>query len=763
MSRTAFFAYPAEPPGIGDSVSEASKTARTGEVALRPWPSLNIYGLKIDRLIREKIRGADFLLADITHPNFNVYYEIGYCVGAGKPFVPTVNSSIMGFTQNVNMTGLFDTTGQLRYQNGEELYEKILAVEPEAWLNHYIHDRDHAQPLFLLDSLRKTDFRNYIVQTIGSVGVQMRVFDPDEVPRLALNKAIAEVSSSTGVVIPLLSPDIEDSLRHNLRAAFLAGLSHALAVEPLIIQYDNTPAPVDFRDYIKTDRSRREVKQSVGEYCQATLVRNQQRRPVIGRRKRTLLEKIDIGSSAAENESPRLADYFVRTAEFARALRSAGAIVVGRKGSGKSAVFFQVFDDKASDRRNLVIDLRPASHNLSELREQLLSAMSVGLFDHTIAAFWQYIVYTEILLKVREVMLPKAKYNFRLLEKMRDIEEKFRLTEEMVAADFTSRLDLVVQLLIGALEQLPRDQGLKEGLTNLLYEGQLPDLRDTIVDLASDFDSIVFLFDNIDKGWPARGVEEPDVRMVRHLIGVLDKIQRELQRKKLGLQYLLFLRSDVYERLVEETSDRGKYNLIKVDWSDASQLEHLIRMRVLSGVDARDEAAAWEAVNPALGNGRSAVEEMIRSSLMRPRFLIDLCEKAVSFAINRGHTRVEEDDVHDAIAQHSRYLVSEFGYEVRDTSGVSEKLFLSFIGQSDMLTEDEVCEILKKTTTKLKDRELIQLLMWYGFLGIPDAQGRPIFIYDRDYDMRRLEAEREKHGDEILFMINPAFLRGLER
>jgi hypothetical protein len=61
----------------------------------------------------------------------------------------------------------------------------------------------------------------------------------------------------------------------------------------------------------------------------------------------------------------------------------------------------------------------------------------------------------------------------------------------------------------------------------------------------------------------------------------------------------------------------------------------------------------------------------------------------------------------------------------------------------------------------LTARRIIELLVWYGFLGIPDSKGKPIFIYDREYDMRRLQADEQLQGDDLLYIVNPAFLRGL--
>jgi hypothetical protein len=758
----AFFAYPAEPNAIRTTIADAvGQLNGSSQLKVTPWESLPIIGLKLDRLIRERISEVDFLIADITFPNFNVYYEIGYCFGSKKPVIPTVNRAYSSSIGHVNLTGIFDTIGQLRYENADQLAAQLKEHKLQDHISSFFQPKDHSQPLFLLDTFRKIDFRNWIVQSITNSSVNVRRFDPDETPRLGLQISIAAITSSTGVIIPLLADAIEDSLRHNLRASFLAGLSHGYGLEPLIPQYEALPAPIDFRDFIDTSRTRKEVTQVVEEYCADVLIRNQQRGTPQPIAQRSLLERIDLGSSTAEYEYQRLGLYFVRTAEFARAMRSPGALVVGRKGSGKSAIFYQAFAETVSDRRNLVVDLNPASHNLSELREELLRVMAVGVFDHTIAAFWQYIFYAEILLKLRETLLPKAKYNLTLLNQIRELEEKYGLTDEMVEGDFTARLAQAVRLVIDGLKRVG-GKDYRSYLTNLLFESHIPALRDTIVELGSDFNKIVLLFDNLDKGWPARKIETHDIRMIQHLIAVLNKIQRELQRKGTEFQYMLFLRRDVYEQLVEETADRGKHNLVVVDWSDKHQLVHLINQRVISSFASEEQDAAWRVVNPILDDGRPAMAHIIESSLMRPRFLIELTEAAISFAINRGHQEVTAKDVQDALEHHSIYLVSFFGYELRDVSGISDKIFYNFIGEGDRLSEAEIGPILARTQNGLPAKEAIAMLLWYGFLGIPDAAGNPVYIYDLDYDMRRLEAERDRRGPDVRYFVNCAFLRGLE-
>lgn len=759
---SAFFAYPAANPIVRDAIRGAAELPQPNGLVVQLWEDMNILGFKLDNLIRERIDSADFLAADITYPNHNVFYEIGFAMARGKPVLPTVNFAITASSETIRKIGLFDTTGYASYNNAEELKERLSEWSAMGWRNNYSPKRNFAQPLFVLDPLKKTDFRNWIFHAIDESEVNYRAFDPAEVPRLTAAQSITEVSSSAGLIIPLLSPEVVDAETHNLRAGFLLGLGHGFGLEALVIQYENSPAPIDYRDFIRNSTSRIETLRHVSEYCQETLVRNQRPEKKAASNKGNLLSKIDLGSSSAENEASYLDQYFVETAEFSRALRAEGAIVTGRKGSGKSAIYLQILEHhRASGPRRCVVDLRPASHDLSEMREALLSVMSAGVFDHTVAAFWQYIVYFEILLKLRELAVPKAKNDFATQTMLAELEDQFDLSDQVVSGDFTSRLKSAVDEVVKKAAASENAEKLRSELTNYMFEKPIPALRDAIVKLSTYCDSIHILIDDLDKGWPPRRVEKQDVTMVKHLIETLNKVGRDLAKRAVDVQHLLFLRSDIYERLVEITSDRGKYNAINVDWSDPLQLENLILVRVATSVDEDEEEEAWRAINPPMSGG-GAINRMISSSLMRPRFLIDICERALSFAINRGHRTVEDLDVEHALEQMSLYLVSDFGYEMRDIAGTPEDIFYLFIGAPERILPSELETILSQINLGMPTGEVIDLLLWYGFLGIFGKNGARVFIYDRAYDIRRLDAERRSRLDNLEYAVNPAFLRGLQ-
>lgn len=762
MQEIGFVAYPEASKIVTDAILGAIELPCQNGLKFKPWQKMNIVGFKVDDLIRDEINGATVLAADITYPNPNVFYEIGYAIGVGKPVIPIVNVAIDRSVQRIQKIGLFDTLGWATYNNAEDLHDLLSKWNSSAWASTYTRKKNHSQPLFILDTLKKTDFRNHIFHAVENSHLQFRSFDPSEVPRLTAAQAIAEVSSSAGIILPLLSLEVVDAEMHNLRASFALGLAHGFSVEALVIQYEHQPAPLDFRDFITNSTYKKETENHVEKFSGEVLIWNQK---AVSRDKTTelgLLNEIDLGSPTAENEVQNLTYYFVKTAEFSRALRAEGAVVIGRKGAGKSAVYLQVADTLSRNRKACIVDLRPASHNLSEMREAVLSVVSAGVFDHTIAAFWQYILYVEIILKIREIALPASRNDFQIQERIRKVEDDFSLGENVVSGDFTSRLDTVVHEVIAATKKVDDATELRERITNFMFENPIPSLRDAVSSFRDFSDEIIVLIDDLDKGWPPRQVESQDVSLVKHLIEVLNRIQRDLGKRDINFKHLIFLRSDIYERLVEETSDRGKYNVISVDWSDPEQLKHLLRQRLISGIDSSSHDAAWEAINPAMGDGTDAITTMIENSLRRPRFLIDLCERTLSFAINRGHAAVTIEDVNEGLRQMSLYLVSDFGYEMRDIAGTPEDIFYSFIGSNTVLSEQELHHLLNNDRLGLGIPETIDLLLWYGFLGIVGESRKPIFIYDRAYDIRRLEAERLQIKGDVHYAVNPAFLLGLQ-
>ena len=97
-----------------------------------------------------------------------------------------------------------------------------------------------------------------------------------------------------------------------------------------------------------------------------------------------------------------LALYYLNIDQFERALRGEVNLVVGRKGSGKTALFIRLRDTIRADRRNIVVDLKPEGYQLIRIKEDILEYLSDGARQHLITAFWEYLIYLEIAYKLLE-------------------------------------------------------------------------------------------------------------------------------------------------------------------------------------------------------------------------------------------------------------------------------------------------------------------------------------------------------------------------
>jgi hypothetical protein len=762
--RTAFFAYPAQPADLAVTISSAitaSNASETG-IKIQGWPQLPVFGANIADEVRKGIKYADVLVADITRPNLNVYYEIGYAVGEGRTVAPVLNASFANASQAVQRDGIFDNIGYQSYENHEQLRAALASLPEHNLQELYAKPINFQQPLFVLQSFRKTDFLNSLVSAVKDARVHFRSFDPAEIPRLSAVSMIAEISASSGVMVPLLPTHIDDYERHNLRAAFVAGLSHGLQRQTLIIQQqgDGNPVPADFRDLVTT-LSMDAIPQAVEQFARNSLILTQTAPKASATRKKSRLQVLALGSSAAENEFRTLGDYFVETSEYLRALRGEVKVVAGRKGAGKTAIFFRVRDTVRNRSSSVVVDLKPESHQLSLFREKLLTQVGPGLFDHTLAAFWYFLVLAEILLTIKRSFDHKARYDGRALERsnaIREILEEFEISE---SGDFTMRLSRLEQTLVRELERLQKsgNSASPNAFTNLMFKGGIGKIKEAIVAETSSDATILFLFDNIDKGWPSNGVQEFDVRLVRLLVETLDKVGRDFAVFSREFLSVVFLRNDVYELMVAATPDRQKAGQVRIDWTDRAKLRQVIYQRLIAATGEKDTPfeSLWVKFFPEYISGKPSFDYLLDHCLMRPRFLINIVEYAIANAVNRGHAMVTEADCVDAIAQHSNYLVDDFGYEIRDVSGLSAELLYAFIGSGDLLTYREVIEILKKAGfDEAQSKHALRLMLWYGVLGISSRDGDEKYIYDYDYNERRLVAEVDLQSGDVLYIVNPA-------
>lgn len=767
----AFFAYPARPEFVAETIEQALRNLRdkSGITTVESWRETEIAGRFVADEVLTKIAERAALIADITQLNFNVAYEVGFALAKEKKVVITRHKGISARPPYVHDVGIFDTLGFVEYQNAEELENIVRGVTESAPSLRNIYPINQNVPIYVMEARYRTDPVTRIISRIKKARLHFRSFDPQESPRLSGSDSFEQVAQSHGVLLHLLPEQIFDAPVHNIRVAFLAGLAEGFGKVLLVLQDGEEPVPIDYRDLVQVFTHPSQIDEAIADFATRVTEALQQDRYYEIEKEHTLLERLSFGASAAENEFSELSAYYLETDQFQRALRGEVRLVVGRKGSGKTAIFAQVRDRIRKERQNVVLDLRPDGYQLLKFKEMVLRFLGQGALEHTITAFWEYLLLLEICHKLLEKdRLPHTR-DLRLLEPYRRLSALYESDRYVSEGDFSERLS-------GLLQHITDDYQSKYGtnanvtlsqqeITELLYRHDVNELREQVVEYLRLKRALYLLFDNLDKGWPTHGLTTADITILRALLEATRKLERQLQRREITCYTLAFLRNDVYELLVSETPDRGKEGRVALDWSDPDLLRELVRRRlVYSDMPERPFHDLWPRVCVSHVKGEESSQYLIERSLMRPRALIDLANHCRGFAVNLGHSRIEPEDINKGLAAFSSDLVVDIGYEIRDVMPEAENVLYAFIDEPQTLPASTLLSLLEQNgIASALIPSIINILLWYGVLGVRRLDGSVIYIYTVNYEMPILSGIiRKSEHNGLVYVVNPAFVPGLQ-
>lgn len=764
-----FVAYASKPEMVGQTIEAALRiyeTRHNGN-SFASWQENDIAGRFLVDPILEHIDASQCLVADVTVLNFNVTYEIGYAIGAGKRVILVRNRSIESNEGEIKQVGIYDTLGYQTYANAEDLYQILASLKDFAPLKIEAPANTGA-PVYLLQFPYNTDAQVRIISCVKKARIRYRSFDPTEQSRLSATEAIDNVASSLGVVVPLAPAAMSEARIHNLRGAFIAGLAQGMRKICALIQSGSDPVPLDYRDLVEEFRHPDQINEIIEKFA-LDVTEGLQAQGRVAPPKSGLLASLDMGSSTAENEFVNLGEYYVQTDQFRRALRGEVRIVTGRKGSGKTAVFSQVRDHIRPDRQKIVLDLKPEGYQLRKFKEQVLDLLEEGTREHTVTAFWEYLLLLEVAHKILEKDRSQHLKNHELYEPYQRLAALYRDEKYSQEGDFSERMLRLVERISDEFKRrYPEEQQRRlnrQEVTEFLYLHDIRSLRKELQDYMLLKQGLWILFDNLDKGWSAHGVADTDLLLIRCLLDATRKIEQALSARGVECHTLVFLRQDIYSLVVDSTPDRGKELSVSLDWAEADLLRDMIEERlVYNGLDKRAGfEVLWREICVSLIKGEESSQYLIERSLMRPRFLLNLISHCRGFAVNFGHEKIQVEDVEKGLSAFSTDLIYDIDLEIRDMLPFAEDVLYSFLGHTAQVREQEFVDIFGKRFTPEQARKIVNLLLWYGVLGVMRSNGEIAYIYSVNYDMKRLNAILDKESAESRsFYINPAFWPGLE-
>lgn len=767
ISQTeAFFIYPSDPAILADTVRGAVNQLREhgSSTAWNTWEEMAVGGQIVFCEICKALRGTKLVVANISTLNFNVLFELGFAIGLGKPVLPLRDTSYERDRVLFEDIGLFDTLGYEGFQNSGEIVAAVTRMRTNARPVISQHPKpNHKQPIYVVKSPIETDGSIRLQSALKKSYWGFRTFDSTEMPRLSLHEAFQQVLSSVSVVGHLMDPNRTGATAHNSRVAFVCGLALAAGKHVLMLQEGTITQPIDYRDIIMPYSDPRIINYNIERIVRSTAATVQRIGDHTRPTTRALLERIDLGDVAAENEIQALEHYFVKTPQFQQARQGHARLVIGRKGSGKTAMFYGLREDirtKLSGREILILDLKPEGHQFKLLKETVISPLSEGMQQHTLTAFWHYLLLVEIANQTLRRQSRHAYHDSESLNrfiKLRNLYERHDSLEG--EGDFSERLLRLVDRLIESFQGTNANLQAPD-VTNMLYRGDIGELESVTLEYIDEIDGIWILFDNIDKGFQTQGIDSVDVLIVRCLLEASRKLQRSLERQGLDCFTTVFLRRDVYDHLIDETPDRGKDSTVNVDWSDIQLIEELLLRRFKFEVDELkgEFNTVWSQLFETHVGGESSFAYITNRTFLRPRDVLNFVRKCIHIAVSRSHERVLEEDILTAESEFSMDMYNEIHFEYRDVFPEHQDLLLGFLEVEPRLSMEDVHILfLESKLPEDKWNQGLNMLLWYSFLGVTDGV-HDHYSYQYSYSVPRVRAlNKRKEKNATVFVVHPAF------
>ncbi len=387
-----------------------------------------------------------------------------------------------------------------------------------------------------------------------------------------------------------------------------------------------------------------------------------------------LLESIEnFGTIDAESDE-KLIDYFYQTEVINDLIDYKKSLVIGRKGTGKTAIYkylqhkekdkfspllFRDYPWKLHDKfRNITVSERESYVNswtfffyieifkriivLKDSIKNKRASRKIGLLEKWIKRNWGAIHFDH-----KEVMQPMSKLNWTLNP----------------------------QIMGCGLGSLSKDFSRTEKISGTLSEYNRK-LQGLLMDVLPHFDNEVILaFDELDLAYDIK-----DEEYRNRLIGLLLTSYGFFQTYREKIKIFVFLRSDIFNILDFQDKNKIKDNMVEfLDWDPLSvssklSLKNLIANRIafVAGAKSTNFDRVWNEVfdNTKIGSNKFKWNFIVDRTFLRPRDIIKFINLALDAAKNRlqlqpdSQDKITNKDIHAIRSKYSTYLFEELKDEI---------------------------------------------------------------------------------------------------
>ncbi|MFC2973845.1 P-loop ATPase, Sll1717 family [Azotobacter bryophylli] len=471
----------------------------------------------------------------------------------------------------------------------------------------------------------------------------------------------------------------------------------------------------------------------------------------------TLRKPNPLGDTTAENDGRMLSDAFIETADFRTLIESDDrTVVVGRRGTGKSALFINLKKYWERDKKVITLSFSPEDTEIIGFRSLLRPfAGSFNLARAATRMLWRYAMLMEM-----------ANY-IAGHYKLSSLIERDELLSRHLTHWNESRGPFLTKCRAIAKRFLSPDSP-EEAIGDLPINLDLTTVEERVLNLFKKAERrVVILMDRLDEGY------EPDAIGIGIIAG-LAYAAIELNQKSDLVRPIIFLRDNIFRALAKEDPDYSRNiegQAIRLHW-DWAQLLLLAatRMRISFNLDIEKDQRVWDRCTAGELQGRDGFKKCLQFTLYRPRDLLSLLNEAFFCAFRHDRTTAVLDDLEHAAKSISVARLEDLWKEYQKIFPPVQAVTSSFKNSEPELSvlvalskiegavnslEDSGDQAALSEARLLQPSGLLQSLYSIGFIGVHD-HNTSSFSYCHD---GRTPDKGFENSDRIL--IHPCYWLGL--
>lgn len=463
-----------------------------------------------------------------------------------------------------------------------------------------------------------------------------------------------------------------------------------------------------------------------------------------------------LGDLRAEVDSQMLQYAFYETADYRTLIETTDrTIIVGRRGTGKSALSIQLEKYWKGANSTEIIRLTPEEHQTIGIRPQIaLFGDSFRLVRAGSRVAWRYALMMEIARHLR----PRSR--FRRSDGYIQMEKKI--------IEWSGFGRNIYDRFYGLLkDKLDRKEDPESRVGNFARKTDIDSVEKFLIAYCSSLNvTVVIIVDGLDEGY------EPDDLGIGLIDGLIQSIV-DLKTRVPAVRPLVFLRDNIFRSIQVFDPDYSRTiegTTLRLHW-DTESLFHFAakRLKIAFDIDKEVTRRIWNTCTSGELKGKDGFEKCLYLTLYRPRDLLSLLNQSFYIAGTQGQSILALEHVERSgqDISENRFLDLQKEYEAI-LPGLSSYVTI-FRSQAPECSTKEILDKISILLESGSENPVIQqeflllsepsavlrTLYSVGFLGARNKHtGNYVFCHDgRSPDKAVSEAEE--------FLVHPCYWMAL--